>query len=284
VIGAARALARALAVIAVVTTPAVAQSWRTLDVSRQLHDSGEHSVRVRYPVGRLSMRATSDPVLYSMQLRYDEDRMRPIHRFDAESRRLTLGFEGDNDRWRNYHGEFDQSELTLAFSQAVLLDLDLELGAAEARIDVGGLSVSRMRIETGAADARLDFSAPNKARMRRLDIQLGAASFVVRNLGNANVGDISVEGGVGSIDLDFGGAIEQDVTVNANVAIGKLALRLPQTVGIRVEIQKVLASFEHPGLTKRGDAYYSDNWDDAKVRMRVRAQTVFGAVEIDRSR
>jgi len=276
--------ARALAFVAVVATPAAAQNWRTLDVSRQLRDSGEHSVRIRYPVGRLSLRATSDPVLYSMQLRYDEDRMHPIHRYDAESRRLTLGFESDNAGWRNYHGEYDQSELTLALSQAVLLDLDLELGAAEARIDLGGLSVSRMRVETGAADARLDFSVPNRTRMRRLDIKLGAAGFVVRNLGNANVGDIRVEGGVGNVDLDFGGAIEQDVSVDANVAIGKLALRLPHNVGIRVELEKAVASFQHAGLTKRGGAYYSDNWDDARVRMRVRAETVFGAVEIDRSR
>jgi hypothetical protein len=275
--------ARAIAFLAVVTTPAAAQSWRTLDVSRQLRDSGEHSVRIRFPVGRLSLRATSDPVLYSMQLRYDEDHMRPIHRFDAESRRLTLGFDGEDMHVRKYQDAFDQSELTLALSNAVPLDLDLELGATEARLDVGGLAISRMRVETGAADARLDFSAPNKTRMRRLDITLGAAGFAVRNLGNANVGTVRVEGGVGSVDLDFGGAIEQDVSVDANVAIGKLTLRLPRNVGIRVELEKVVASFQHAGLTKRGGAYYSDNWDDARVRMRVRAETVFGAVEIDRT-
>ena len=277
---------RAIAIVfvAAITSPATAQSWRTLDVSRQLRDTGEHSVRIQYPVGRLVLRAASEPVLYSMQLRYDEDHMRPIHRFDAESRRLTLGFEGDGIRARKYHDAFDQSELTLALSNAIPLDLDLELGATEARLNVGGLAISRLRVETGAADARLDFSEPNKTSMRRLDIKLGAAGFVIRNLGNANTGSIHVEGGVGSVDLDFGGAIDQDVSVDANVAIGKFVLRLPRDVGIRVEVQRVLASFEHTGLTKRGGFYYSDNWDDARVRMRVRAETVFGAVEIDRTR
>jgi len=275
---------RAIVFIAVVAAPAAAQSWRTLDVSRQLRDTGEHSVRIQYPVGRLVLRATSEPVLYSMQLRYDEDHMRPIHRFDAESRRLTLGFDSDGIRVRKYRDAVDQSELTLALSNAIPLDLDLELGATEARLNVGGLAISRMRVETGAADARLDFSEPNKTRMRRLDIKLGAAGFVIRNLGNANTANVHVEGGVGSVDLDFGGTLEQDVSVDANVAIGKLVLRLPRDVGIRVELQKVLANFEHPGLTKHGGFYYSDNWDDAKVRMRVRAETVFGAIEIDRSR
>jgi hypothetical protein len=72
--------------------------------------------------------------------------------------------------------------------------------------------------------------------------------------------------------------------VDANVALGKLALHLPREVGVRVEVKKVLASFDHAGLTKRGNAYYSSNWDDAKVRMRIHAETVFGAIEIDRFR
>jgi hypothetical protein len=46
----------------------------------------------------------------------------------------------------------------------------------------------------------------------------------------------------------------------------------------------VLAGFQHPGLVRRGEAFYSENWDEAKVRMRVRAETVFGAVEVRRDR
>lgn len=277
-------LLRSTLLVMVSAGSAAAQSWRSLDVSRQPRDSAEHVVRIRYAVGRFTMRATSDPVLYSMQLRYDEDHMHPLHDYDPESRRATLGVDGDNIRLTRHRDAHDQAELNLSLSDAIPLDLALELGATKARLDVGGLALTRLRVETGAADARLDFSSPNKAKMRRLDIQLGAAGFVIRNLGNANVSRIRIDGGVGKVDLDFGGAIQEDVSVDANVALGKLALRLPRDVGVRVEVQRLVATFEHPGLHKRGDAYYSDNWDSAKVRMRVRAETVFGAVEIDRSR
>ncbi len=263
-------------------TPALAQSWKTLDVSRQLRDTTEHSIRVRYPVGRISLRATSDPVIYAMHLRYDEEYMSPLHKYDAEAHRATLGFDGDDMRWKN-RKDLGESSLDLELSSVVPLDLDLRLGAAEARLNIGGLAVSRMRVETGAADARINFSEPNKTEMRRLDIQLGAAGFVIRNLGNARVSEIWVDGGVGKVDLDFGGKVENDVTVDARVALGKFLLRLPRDVGVRVEIQRVIAGFEHRGLYKRGNAYYSDNWDDAKVRMRVRAETVMGAIEIDRT-
>ena len=277
-----RALA-ALGVTFLVTSAAEGQTWRSLDVSRQLHDTTEHHIRVQYAAGRFSLRPTTEPVLFTMQLKYDEERMQPIHEYDAATRRATLGVEGDGSRWKAVRGA-EQSEMRLGLSTSVPLDLDLRLGATEARVDAGGLTLNRLRVETGAADAVLDFSAPNRSRLRRLDVQLGAAGFVITNLGNANVDYISVEGGVGSVDLDFGGAITQDVAVDANVALGKFSLRLPHDVGVRIEVKKFIASFDHPGLYKRGNAYYSSNWDDAKVRMRVRAETVFGAIEIDRER
>lgn len=277
-----RLLSRSLALL-VFAVPADAQSWKSIDVSRQLRDSTAHTIRVRYPLGRISVRSTTDPVIYRMFLRYDEDRMSPLHRYDAEAHRATLGFEGDDERWRKTRRTLDESELRLELSDAVPIDLDLDIGAAEARLDVGGLALIRLRIETGAADARLNFSEPNKTEMRRLDVRLGAADFAIRNLGNARVSDIRVQGGVGKVDLDFGSRLESDVKIEANLALGKLSLRVPRDVGIRVELQRLIAGFDHPGLRKRGDAYYSDNWDDAKVRVRVRAETVLGAIEIDRS-
>lgn len=273
----------AVALIATAASAPHAQVWRTIDVSRQLHDTSEHRIRVQYAAGRFSLRPTTDPVLFSMQLKYDEERMRPIREYDSVTRLVVLGVEGDAARWKSIRSG-EHSEMRLGLSTLVPLDLELRLGATEARVDAGGLSLNRLRVETGAADAVLDFSAPNKSRLRRLDVQLGAAGFVITNLGNANVDYITVEGGVGSVDLDFGGAIREDVTVDANVALGKFALHLPSDVGVRVEVKKLIASFEHPGLYRRGNAYFSSNWDDARVRMRVRAETVFGAIEIDRDR
>lgn len=270
--------------LAIAASSATAQSWRTLDVSRQLRDSSEHRIRVRYAAGKFSLRPTADPVLFSMYVRYDEERMEPLHDYSAEGRTAPLGVRGESVRWTRYASDRNESEMRLGLAGAVPIDLELELGATQARVDAGGLTLSSLRIETGAADGVLDFSAPNKTSMRHLDLRLGAAGFVITNLGNANVSLIRVEGGVGSVDLDFGGAIQRDVTVDANVALGKLALHLPRDVGIRIEVKKVFASFDHHGLSKRGNAYYSDNWDTAKFKMRVYAETVFGAVEIHRDR
>lgn len=261
---------------------ASAQSWRTVESARQLRDSGEHRVRVRYGAGRLDIVATSSPVLYAMTIRYDESSATPLHSYDPAARVLTVGVEAQSDRFSRNIGEKSKGEMRLSLSRSVPVDLSLDLGATKATLDLGGLYLTALRLESGASETAVDFSAPNRGRMRSLDVDVGAASFEARNLANANTPKVRVHGGVGGVELDFGGQWQQDMAVNVDLALGKLTLHVPRDVGVRVEVEKFLASFDEQGLEKRADAYYSDNWDKAKYHLRLRAQTTFGGIELDR--
>jgi hypothetical protein len=274
--------AGAIALLLASAAPAAAQRWRAMEVSRQLRDTAEYQVRVEYGAGRFDLRPTSEPVLYAMQLRYDEDRGRPVHQLDADQRSLTLGITNGSVRLSRSMGRDSEGEMRLGLSRLVPMQLTVDLGATRARLDLGGLSLRELRLETGASDTKVDFSEPNASTMKSLSVQVGAAGLELTNLGNANASNLSVNGGVGSVTLDFGGRWTQDMTVDADLALGKLHLRVPRDVGIRLEVQRVLASLDHDGLEKRGNAYVSDNWERAPFRLRVRAQTVFGGIEIER--
>jgi hypothetical protein len=261
-----------------------AQQWRTLDASRQLRDSAAHEVRVRYGAGRLEIRPATEPVLYSLSLRYDEDNGRPVHEYDATRHRLTVGLTDQSFKFARHNRERMNNDLRLALSPSVPVDLELDVGAAKADMDLGGLAVRDARIRIGASSSVLDFSAPNKTQLRSLDIDVGAASFTARHLGNANVSEMQVRSGVGSVSLDFSGEWREDMSLDADVALGKLEIRVPPEVGLRVDVHRVLASFDRRGLVKRGNAYYSENWDSARHKLRVRAATTFGAIEVRRTR
>jgi predicted membrane protein len=60
-------------------------------------------------------------------------------------------------------------------------------------------------------------------------------------------------------------------------------LRIPSDVGVRLEVQRVAAGFEHQGFIKRDDAWYSDNYERATRKLRLRAETFFGKIEIQRA-
>jgi hypothetical protein len=256
--------------------------WRSVDIARQLRDSLPQRIRVRYGTGRVDLRPALAPVLYDMHLRYDERRAVPLHRYDAEQRAAVLGLESRDEGMRSSgHGK-EPGELRLGLPTTVPLDLDLEFGGTQATLEVGGLMLQSLRLECGATEATLSFSTPNRTHMREMDVGVGAASFTALHLANANADLIRVRGGVGSVDLDFGGTWTRDLAVNTRLAIGALTLHVPTNVGIRLEVQRVAAGFDHPGLVKRDDAWYSENWDTAPYKLRVRAETFFGAIDVQR--
>jgi hypothetical protein len=254
--------------------------WRNVDISRQLRDTLPQRIRVQYGAGRVDVRGTSDPTLYAMHLRYDETRSTPLHRHDAEQHSTSLGLESRGGV-RMSSGE--AGELRLTLPRSVPLDLDMEFGGTQATLDLGEMSLQSVRLECGAADAMLLFSRPNRVRMRDLEVNVGAADFTGRLLANANADQIRVRGGLGSVDLDFNGTWTHDVTVVTRLAVGKLTLHVPADVGLRVELQRIAAGFDHVGLVKRDDAWYSPNYDSAPYKLKVRAETFFGGIEVQRS-
>lgn len=253
--------------------------WRNVDISRQLRDTLPQRIRVQYAAGRVDVRGTSDPMLYAMHLRYDESRSVPLHRHDADQRSTSLGLEARGNGMRGASSS-ESGELRLILPRTVPLDLDLEFGGTQSTLDLGEMSLTSLRLECGAADAMLLFSRPNRVRMRDLEVNVGAADFTARQLANANADRIRVRGGLGSVDLDFSGTWTHDLSVTTRLVVGKLTLHVPSDVGLRVELQRVAAGFDHEGLVKRDDAWYSANYESAPFKLRIRAETLFGGIQI----
>lgn len=253
---------------------------RSIDVSRQLHDSSALRVEVRYGAGKLDVRAATTPVLYRMQLSYFADRAEPVYAFYPETRTLRVGLDRQHTRIPN---DDRQGQLHLDLARSVPVDLSLELGAVEADLDLSGLRVDQLRVESGASEAEIRFDTPNADRMRSLDLRVGAAGLRALRLANANAHEIRVQAGVGDVDLDFGGTWRQDVDLTVQVALGDVELHVPRDVGVRLEVQRFLASVDVGGLVKRGDAYYSENWDSATHRLRIASKTTFGKLRVDRN-
>lgn len=271
--------------IAVATTASAQRpDWRTLEVSRQLRDTSRHAVKIQYGAGRLDVRPTTDPLLFSMQLKYDDANSRPVHRYNATMREVTLGIGDQHMRVSRNMKEHTRGELDVALSSAVPMSLDMEVGAAKADVELGGLRLEDLKVSTGAAETNLRFSRPNPAKLRHMEVNVGAAGLTATGLANANARSLKVNGGVGSIDLSFDGSWSDDMDAEVDVALGKLTLRVPDDVGVRITVQRFLSGFDHPGYTKRGGSYYSSNWDGAARKLTISAQAALGGIEVTNRR
>lgn len=262
--------------IGIAPTHAAAQDWRNVTAFRQHADESRLDVHVRYGAGMLTIEPGSAGELYRADIRYDADVFDPVTGYG--NGRLEVGVDGGSRNEKIRNGE--SGTMKLALTPDVPLDLDLDFGAVEANIELGGLRVLRADIETGASDTKLLFSRPNRATCDRLGIQMGAAALEARGLANANCSQVRAQGGVGDLTLDFSGEWRRDLDAEVTIALGSVTFRVPENVGVRVTRNTFLAGFDGPGFSKRDGAHYSENWERAERRLTVEVDGAFGNVDI----
>lgn len=257
---------------------AEAQTWRTMTSARQAWDREPVDVQVQYGAGTLNVGPADRQMLYTMEIRYDEEVFSPVAEYDAERRRLRLGVRGGEGRRRM--NVRDGATATIGLGRDVPLDLNLEFGAGRADIQLGGVAIRRLSLSTGASETTVGFGEPNPQSAERLQIEAGAADLRVTGLGNARAERIEFKGGVGATLLDFGGSWDRSTSASVQMGVGSVTLRLPRSVGVRVDRNSFLTSFSAPGLERQGNSYVSANWDSAAHQLTIHISAALGSIDI----
>ncbi len=268
-----------IAAVTVAVAPALlaGQNWRTVTMSHQIEDNSKIRVFVEYGAGHLKIGAADGGVLYRMNLRYDEDIFEPVSDFSGD--RLHLGVESIG-RGFNIGRNKQSGELDLEFARGIPMDMDLEFGAVRADIDLGGLALTDLDLSTGASQSTIDISEPNSVGMSTARFEIGAAKFEARHLGNLNAERIEVDAGVGQVTLWLNGRWQRDASVSIDMGLGALELRVPEGLGLRLRKEGFLVSLDSEGLVKRGDWYYSLDYEDADRKVTVDLDAVFGSAKV----
>jgi hypothetical protein len=270
------------AVSALVTSahPAHAQTWRTMDVSRQLRDTGAVDVHIDYAAGKLDLRPATGPALYHATIRYNADQTDPVAHFDTASRVLALGVHLRGMHMSGGDHDNDAGSMLAELNSAVPMDLSLDLGAVDGDLQLGGLRLTDLSLRSGAADVRARFNQPNRGTLRTMTLQVGAAQVKLMDVANAGVSRIIAEVGAGSLSIDLGGTLARDVDITATLAVGGLTLNVSPDEGVFVDERSFLGGFEKAGFTKRADGWYSTNYDAAAHHVRVHLHAFVGGMTL----
>jgi hypothetical protein len=270
-------LCAAVGGLACSATGLTAQDWSTVTASRQLGGEREVRVQVHYGAGILHVRPGEPGTLYRMELRYDPDVLEPQTHYEEGLLEIGMDRVGTGIRMGSRDGS---GRLDLELSPDVPLLLDLEFGAARADLDLGGLAVRELHVETGASDTRLEMSAANPVQMELASFEAGAAHLVASGLGNLNAERIRLEAKAGKATLDFGGEWQRDAEVDLALDLGAVELRFPRGLGVQLVVDALLTSVDAQEMFRRGDRYYSADWDGAETRITVEIDAHVGAIDV----
>ena len=259
-----------------------AQSMRPFSTYRQWHGETRLDARLDYAAGALRLAAGRPNELYRMDVLYDGERYVPVSAFDAARVGVGLGLRASGQGGLRVVSRNQlRQTASVTFSPRSDLALAVTLGAVDGDLELGGLRLTDLRLEAGASRATVRFSQPNAARCRAARLTAGAAELSVLGLGNSRCDRITFEGGVGRVTLDFGGAWTSSSQVAVKMALGEVGLRLPRTVGVRITLDKFLASFEPQGMVRRGTSYLSPGYDQATRHLDIDVTTAIGGVTVD---
>ncbi len=258
-----------------------AQDWSTVTASRQLGDEREIHVHLEYGAGVLNLRPGEPGSLYRMELRYDQNIIEPRTHYADGILEIGMDRIGRGIRIGSRDGS---GQLDLEVSREVPLSLDLEFGAARANLDLGGLPIRELHVATGASDTRIEVSAPNPVQLELASFEAGAANLVASGLGNLNAERIRLEAKAGKATLDFGGQWQRDAEVDLALDLGAVELRFPRGLGVRLVVDALLTSVDAQEMFRRGDSYFSADWDSAETRLTVDIDAHIGAIDVEWTR
>jgi hypothetical protein len=256
-----------------------AQRMRSTTSARQLQGETRANVQLTYGAGRLRVSPARGDLLYRMELRYDDEQFRPVTEYDRAGGKLKLGVESREHRGR-HHGSNDQ-HATIELTPRLPLELSLAFGAGEADVELGGLALQDVHLQTGASRTNVSFGAPNRVAARRVKVEAGAAEVRVSGLGNTRSPRFEFSGGMGETTLDFGGAWTRSATAQIDMGVGSVRLRIPRALGVRIVRDSFLSSFDAGGMVKRGNAWYSRNYEQARYKLDISIHAAVGSIEVD---
>lgn len=114
----------------------------------------------------------------------------------------------------------------------------------------------------------------------RLDVTLGVGKSTLE-LGALKLTDLKVKTGVGEATIDLTGDWKNDLRAEIQGGIGKVTVRLPRQIAVRVDAQKGIGSLRATDFKKEGGSYVNDAYGKSNVTLNLKVETGIGEIRLE---
>lgn len=266
------------------SAPLHAQTMRNYSVGRPVAGASQPPLRalLEFGAGRVLVRASTGSALYDARIRYDAERFTPIHQYEPRTGALRLGLESVGRAGIRVTSRNDLEQVArFEFAPAIPLSLEAALGASEAVLDLGGLTLNDLHVRSGATRGTVDFTSPTLGSCRQAVFTVGAAELMAIRMANAGCQRVRVEGGMGRAVLDFSGTWRTNVTIEAALAMGSLTLRVPRSVGVQISAERFLTRLDVEGLVREGNNWRTPDFAGAERKVSLELKASVSGMDIE---
>lgn len=200
---------------------------RRLDAGKRLR------VNAEVAAGNLNVDKAVTGLLYTLDTRWDAANV---------SRRVDCRAAGDGSvleiALRGKTPQSDENRVDLSLSDQVPLELELETGVGESRIDLSGLQVETVQVNQGVGSLRLAVDESQAFACREFEVQCGVGEMELRGLANLAPRRFRLKGGIGHASVNFSGQGTRDIDAQVEVGIGQIDIILPEGLGVRIRTER----------------------------------------------
>ncbi|TET70604.1 MAG: hypothetical protein E3J56_07705 [Candidatus Aminicenantes bacterium] len=207
-------------------------------------------------------------------------------------------------------GELKEETHTIQLGEAESVELELNMGAGELRLQGGGgelmegtflYNVDRWKpeidyyvsgnrgilnirqgkksgIPVGKTRNKWDINLNNDVPLD-IEINFGAGEGKLDFRG-LTLSSLDIDMGVGDLTVDLSGEQRQNLDVSIDGGVGSGTLYLPENIGVRVHVDGGIGSISAKGMNKDGKVYTNDAYGKTDVSIDIKIEAGIGSIDL----
>jgi hypothetical protein len=158
--------------------------------------------------------------------------------------------------------------------------LELETGAGDVDLDLGGVPLTALAVRAGAGKVSLVAHRPNPVELDELSVRMGAGSLRTAGLGNLAAARVRTETGAAGVSLDLTGELRRHLDVRVQAGMSGIEVIVPGDRPARVVADTTLGSTDlGPGFVTEPGGVVRTPVDGEPV-VEVRASVALGGLQL----
>ena len=227
-----------------------------------------------FSAGDLEINPGAGSTLVSGTATFNLDEFKPEVTVDGEKVRIESG-DLELNGIPNFSGDI-KNEWDLVLGNTPM-NLVINAGAYQGRLEMGELSLKSLEVNDGAADVQLEFSEPNQVEMDSFRYTTGASTVKLAGLSNANFTSMIIRSGAGEYTLDFSGDLRRDAVVTLESGISQVTIIVPKGTNAILLFNGGLTNIDYSGDWNKSGSQYLHTGSGPTITINVD----MGAGELD---